>query len=197
MTTQYNPLCRREFLVRGTAATVCLGALAAARSTEREPKPERPDLVLPQRRNPHQRDRQAGRKTAHDWLLGLQAVVVEDGREARVLPPIQRRPRHRQLAEPPPASSTSTAPASISCANPRSPTSIPPGRVTATNTPIWNRKNPKTGSFFVMQSKIGGKPGDEVALTDAGLSTPGSTQVLPMAGCSSRATTRRRAGATT
>ncbi len=27
------------------------------------------------------------------------------------------------------------------------------------NTPIWNRKNPRTGSFFVMQSKIGGKPG--------------------------------------
>ncbi len=34
------------------------------------------------------------------------------------------------------------------------------------NTPIWNRKNPKTGSFFVMQGKIGGRPGEEVALTD-------------------------------
>jgi len=34
------------------------------------------------------------------------------------------------------------------------------------NTPIWNRKNPATGSFFVMQSKVGGEPGQEVALTD-------------------------------
>jgi len=34
------------------------------------------------------------------------------------------------------------------------------------NTPIWNRKNPKTGGFFVMQSEVGGKPGEEVALTD-------------------------------
>jgi hypothetical protein len=35
-----------------------------------------------------------------------------------------------------------------------------------TNTPIWNRKNPETGSFYVMQSKVGAKPGEEVALTD-------------------------------
>ena len=34
------------------------------------------------------------------------------------------------------------------------------------NTPIWNRKNPATGSFHVMQSKVGGKPGEEVAITD-------------------------------
>ncbi len=34
------------------------------------------------------------------------------------------------------------------------------------NTPIWNRRNPKTGGFHVMSSKIGGKPGEEVALTD-------------------------------
>ena len=34
------------------------------------------------------------------------------------------------------------------------------------NTPIWNRKNPDTGSFYVMQSKVGAKPGEEVALTD-------------------------------
>jgi hypothetical protein len=34
------------------------------------------------------------------------------------------------------------------------------------NTPIWNRKNPETGSFYVMQSKVGAKPGEEVALTD-------------------------------
>jgi hypothetical protein len=34
------------------------------------------------------------------------------------------------------------------------------------NTPIWNRKNPKTGGFFVLQGKIGGKPGEEVPLTD-------------------------------
>jgi Tol biopolymer transport system component len=34
------------------------------------------------------------------------------------------------------------------------------------NTPIWNRKNPETGSFYVMKSKVGAKPGEEVALTD-------------------------------
>lgn len=34
------------------------------------------------------------------------------------------------------------------------------------NTPIWNRKNPETGSFCVMQSKVGNSPGQEVALTD-------------------------------
>ncbi len=34
------------------------------------------------------------------------------------------------------------------------------------NTPIWNRKNPETGSFYVMQSNVGNKPGQEVALTD-------------------------------
>jgi hypothetical protein len=34
------------------------------------------------------------------------------------------------------------------------------------NTPIWNRKNEKTGGFLVMQSKVGGKPGEEVAITD-------------------------------
>ncbi len=35
-----------------------------------------------------------------------------------------------------------------------------------TNTPIWNRKNPETGSFYVMKSRVGAKPGEEVALTD-------------------------------
>ena len=35
-----------------------------------------------------------------------------------------------------------------------------------TNTPIWNRKNPEKGSFYVMKSKVGGKPGEEIALTD-------------------------------
>jgi len=34
------------------------------------------------------------------------------------------------------------------------------------NTPIWNRKNDKTGGFHVMQSKVGNKPGQEVAITD-------------------------------
>lgn len=34
------------------------------------------------------------------------------------------------------------------------------------NTPIWNRKHPATGSFFVMQSKVGNQPGQEVALSD-------------------------------
>ncbi len=35
-----------------------------------------------------------------------------------------------------------------------------------TNTPIWNRKNPDTGGFYVMRSKVGAKPGQETALTD-------------------------------
>jgi len=39
------------------------------------------------------------------------------------------------------------------------------------NTPIWNRKNENNGGFHVMQSKIGGKPGEEVALTDESFHT--------------------------
>ncbi|HPA17771.1 MAG TPA: hypothetical protein PLU30_08480 [Verrucomicrobiae bacterium] len=35
------------------------------------------------------------------------------------------------------------------------------------NTPIWNRKNEKGRGFIVMQSKVGGKPGEEVAVTEA------------------------------
>ncbi len=34
-----------------------------------------------------------------------------------------------------------------------------------TNTPIWNRKNPETGGYQVMASKVGAKPGDEYPLT--------------------------------
>ena len=34
-----------------------------------------------------------------------------------------------------------------------------------TNTPIWNRKNPGRGSFQVMASKVGNRPGQEIALT--------------------------------
>jgi Tol biopolymer transport system component len=36
-----------------------------------------------------------------------------------------------------------------------------------TNTPLWNRKNPATGGFYIMASQVGGKPGEETALTDA------------------------------
>ncbi len=39
------------------------------------------------------------------------------------------------------------------------------------NTPIWNRKNDRTGGFTVMQSKVGGKPGEETAITDERLHT--------------------------
>ncbi|HUT91962.1 MAG TPA: ankyrin repeat domain-containing protein [Thermoguttaceae bacterium] len=35
-----------------------------------------------------------------------------------------------------------------------------------TNRPIWNRKNPETGGYFVMWSKVGAKPGQEVAISD-------------------------------
>ena len=35
-----------------------------------------------------------------------------------------------------------------------------------TNTPIWNRKNVETGGYYVLASRIGGRPGDEFALTD-------------------------------
>ena len=35
-----------------------------------------------------------------------------------------------------------------------------------TNTPIWNRRHPKNGGYQVMASKIGAKPGEEIALTD-------------------------------
>ena len=35
-----------------------------------------------------------------------------------------------------------------------------------TNTPIWNRRNLKTGGFIVMKSKVGNRPGQEVPITD-------------------------------
>jgi Tol biopolymer transport system component len=34
------------------------------------------------------------------------------------------------------------------------------------NTPIWNRKNDKTGGFHVVQSKVGNRPGQEAPVTD-------------------------------
>jgi Tol biopolymer transport system component len=34
------------------------------------------------------------------------------------------------------------------------------------NTPVWNRKTSPTGGFQIMAGKVGGKPGEEVALTD-------------------------------
>jgi len=40
-----------------------------------------------------------------------------------------------------------------------------------TNTPIWNRKNPKTGGYRVMAGKVGGKPGEEYALSGRGYHT--------------------------
>ena len=33
------------------------------------------------------------------------------------------------------------------------------------NTPLWNRRNPSTGMYCIMAGKVGGKPGEEVALT--------------------------------
>ena len=40
-----------------------------------------------------------------------------------------------------------------------------------TNTPIWNRRTPKTGGYRVMASKVGGKPGEEYALSGEGFNT--------------------------
>jgi Tol biopolymer transport system component len=37
--------------------------------------------------------------------------------------------------------------------------------------PIWSRRNLKGGGYHVMQGKIGGKPGEEIALTDEGFHT--------------------------
>jgi Tol biopolymer transport system component len=34
------------------------------------------------------------------------------------------------------------------------------------NTPLWNRKNMGTGGYCIMASRVGGKPGEEEALTD-------------------------------
>jgi hypothetical protein len=47
-----------------------------------------------------------------------------------------------------------------------------------TNTPIWNRKNPETGSFYVMASKVGNKPGQEVSLTEKSHHTWGYTCLI-------------------
>ena len=46
------------------------------------------------------------------------------------------------------------------------------------NTPIWNRKNPERGSFYVMKSKVGAKPGEEIALTDKRYHTWGYTCLM-------------------
>lgn len=35
-----------------------------------------------------------------------------------------------------------------------------------TNTPVWNRKNEKTGGYHVMQSAVGNKPGQETSVTE-------------------------------
>jgi len=43
------------------------------------------------------------------------------------------------------------------------------------NTPIWNRRKPKGGGYTVMAGKIGGKPGEEIALSGKGYSTWGFT----------------------
>ncbi len=34
------------------------------------------------------------------------------------------------------------------------------------NTPIWNRKNPRSGAYRVMAGKVGGRPGEEISLTE-------------------------------
>jgi hypothetical protein len=34
------------------------------------------------------------------------------------------------------------------------------------NTPIWNRRNARTGGYYAMRSTVGGKPGEELAITD-------------------------------
>ncbi len=39
------------------------------------------------------------------------------------------------------------------------------------NTPIWNRKNDKTGGFYVMQGKVDSRPGEEAAITDESFHT--------------------------
>lgn len=44
-----------------------------------------------------------------------------------------------------------------------------------TNTPIWNRKHPRKNSYQIMAGKIGGTPGQEVALTDNSFHTWGFT----------------------
>lgn len=39
------------------------------------------------------------------------------------------------------------------------------------NTPVWNRKNEKTGGFYVVQSHVDAKPGQEKPITDPSFST--------------------------
>ncbi len=39
------------------------------------------------------------------------------------------------------------------------------------NTPVWNRKNDKTGGYYVMQSQVGNKPGQETAVTEESFPT--------------------------
>ena len=46
------------------------------------------------------------------------------------------------------------------------------------NTPIWNRKNDKTGGFYVMQSKVGGKPRTRRSPSPMRAITPGHYSCL-------------------
>lgn len=39
------------------------------------------------------------------------------------------------------------------------------------NAPIWSRRNDTRGGYFIMTSKVGAKPGDEIALTDQAFHT--------------------------
>ena len=46
------------------------------------------------------------------------------------------------------------------------------------NSPIWNRRNEKGGGFHLMQGKVGGKPGEEVAITDESFHTWGHSCLM-------------------
>ncbi|MCX7818113.1 MAG: hypothetical protein N2652_02730 [Kiritimatiellae bacterium] len=40
-----------------------------------------------------------------------------------------------------------------------------------TSTPVWNRKNEATGGYIVMRSRVGGRAGEEQAITDRRVTT--------------------------
>jgi Tol biopolymer transport system component len=64
------------------------------------------------------------------------------------------------------------------------------------NTPVWNRKNPKTGGYTILASRIGGQPGEEFAVPTRATAR-GSTRRSAMVGCWSPAHRRSSAVAIT
>jgi Tol biopolymer transport system component len=165
MTKHNDPMCRREFLARATVAAVGMSTLGGARADESR---TRTAPRVSYYRNGEIRVSEIGKREAKPLTTGYwdfkpswsktgdrlvffrrtkDDPVTVNWLSAICIINVDGTGFH-QLTE-----------ATVANFNP---TWTRDGH----NVPVWNRKNPKTGSFYVMQGKIGGKPGEEIALTD-------------------------------